>query len=114
MTMPDNELRYPQQPQQLQPPESDTDEDEAESEQESEPENEFPETGLTEDDEDEIFGLDDEDIVGGSDDLDDILGVSSEDVMGVDPLARKKRRKMKRTTKRYQPPPNPSLGGMQY
>lgn len=72
----------------------------------------FPETQLTDEAAEEIFGLDDEDIMGGSDDFSDILEVSNEDIMG-GPRLRKPQR-VKRTPKRYvSPSPSPSLGGMQ-
>lgn len=93
-----------------------------EQEPEGEPESEeleeerkpmFPETELSPEAEEEIFGLSDSDILGGSDDFSDILSVSDEDILGTDPL-KKRPKKLKRTVKKYQSPPNPSMGSIQY
>lgn len=73
---------------------------------------EFPEAELSDEAAEEIFGLNQEDILGEGDaDMKDLFEVTNEDIMGRDPL-KLRSRKFKRTGKRYVPPPNTSLGGM--
>lgn len=76
------------------------------------PVSEFPETRITEEDEDEIFGVDEEDILGGDADFSDILSVSKEDILGRPPRPPKSKR-MTRTLK-HSPTPPPNMGGVQY
>lgn len=63
-----------------------------------------------EDDMEDIVEVDEEDIMGGDEDMSDLVNVSQEDVMGTKP---KKKTKVRRTNRRYLPPPT-SLGGVGY
>lgn len=86
---------------------------ESEEPEDEEHKSAFPETELSAEAEEEIFGLDDEDIMGGSSDFSDILGVDNErDILGRDPL-KKRPRKLKRTNKRFASSPPTSIGSMQ-
>jgi hypothetical protein len=93
-------------------PESDS--ETADTEEELDDDGEIPEAGLSAEDEDEIFGVDDEDVLGeGPDDMSDVLDVSDEDVMGPGPSAPKRRKpRPARSQRRYQPPT--SMGSMGY
>ena len=91
-----------------------TDSGEPESGSAPEPESEFPETGLTAEDEEEIFGVGDEtDPADEPDDFSDVLEVTNEDIMGKESQP-KQPKKLKRTVRRYVSPPPSSLGGIQY
>jgi hypothetical protein len=52
----------------------------------------FPEAQMSQEDQDEVTGLSDEDVMGGSNNMSDLLSVSNEDIMGRPPAPPKKRR----------------------
>lgn len=96
----------PQSPQNMEP----VDEEETVEEAEERGDNDNP-TELSDADEDDVFGVDNEDVMGNEDgDLSDVFDVPESAVMGGRTPPR--RRKIRRTNKRYIPPP--SMGGMQY
>jgi hypothetical protein len=76
-------------------------------------------TGLSEEDEDELFGLGegDEDPTSSDDDLDDVLGLSAKDneeLFGLgDNRPNRRPKRYKKTARRYIPPAG-GVGGMQY
>lgn len=80
---------------------------------EPEEESEVPEAELTDEDMDDLFGVDPQGYSREEGDLDDLLEVSDEDLFGVGEPKPTRPQRYKRTPQRYVPP-NDGMGGMRY